>query len=67
MSVLCLYCSQAVLVGSNTIPVSSADVTPLPNGAFSCCYTAPASVGLFVLEVTYGGKHVGGSPFSVKV
>jgi hypothetical protein len=60
-------CSQARLVGSNTIPVATADVSPRPDGSFSCCYTAPASAGLHVLEVTYGGKHLGGSPFSVKV
>jgi hypothetical protein len=58
---------QARLIGSNTITAAEVEVRPLPDGAFSCSYLAPAQPGLYVLEVTLGGRHVGGSPFSVRV
>jgi hypothetical protein len=58
---------QARLVGSNTLTAADVVVAELPGGAVSCSYSAPAAAGMYVLEVTAGGKHVGGSPFSVKV
>lgn len=61
-------CLQARLVGSNSLAAAVAEVTPLPLGGFCCSYKAPSTPGLYVLEVvTTGGKHVGGSPFSVRV
>lgn len=62
-----LFVLQARLIGGNTITAAGADVTPLPDGAFSCRYVAPPQAGLYVLEVTADGRHVGGSPFSVRV
>lgn len=58
---------QANLLGSNTLPVASISVKSAPGGCYSCSYTAPYVAGLYVLEVTAGGKHLRGSPFSVKV
>lgn len=61
-------CAQVRLVGSNSLAAAVAEVTHLPLGGFCCSYVAPATPGLYVLEVvTTGGKHVGGSPFSVRV
>jgi hypothetical protein len=60
-------CLQAQLVGSNTITAAEAKVSRLPDGTFSVSYVAPPQPGLYVLEVTVGGKHVGGGPFSVRV
>lgn len=62
-------CAQVQLVGSNSLAAAVAEVTPLPLGGFCCSYVAPATPGLYVLEVVTaaGGKHVGGSPFSVRV
>jgi hypothetical protein len=63
----CAVLLQARLVGSNTLTAADVVVAELPGGAVSCSYTAPAAAGMYVLEVTAGAKHVGGSPFSVKV
>jgi hypothetical protein len=58
---------QAQLLGSNTLPAAAVEVVPMPGGQYHCSYTAPAVAGLYVLEVTSAGKHLQGSPFSVKV
>lgn len=62
-----LCCLQARLIGSNTITAAVADNVAMPDGSYSCTYMAPAAPGLYVLEVTADGKHVGGGPFSVRV
>jgi hypothetical protein len=50
-------------LNSKVVPV---ECLPQPRGTITCCYTAPAA-GLGVLQVTAGGRHLRGSPFSVKV
>jgi hypothetical protein len=62
--------AQARLVGSNTLTVATVEVVAAPAGSdcsYTCTYTAPPTPGRFVLEVTSRGRHVGGSPFSVRV
>jgi hypothetical protein len=56
-----------VLLGSNTLPAAAVQVTMSLQGRLECTYTAPDSAGLYRLEVTAGGRHVSGSPFSVRV
>jgi hypothetical protein len=58
---------QAQLLGSNTLPAAAVQSQALPGGRYSCSYTAPAAAGLYVLEVTSKGRHLQGSPFSVRV
>eukprot|EP00878_Enallax_costatus_P035213 GHUV01039218.1.p1 GENE.GHUV01039218.1~~GHUV01039218.1.p1 ORF type:complete len:211 (+),score=52.32 GHUV01039218.1:306-938(+) len=58
---------QAQLLGSNTLPVAAVVIKPTAGGCYQCSYTAPAAAGLYVLEVTANGRHLRGSPFSVKV
>jgi len=58
---------QARLIGSNTITAATVNVAALTGDSFSCSYPAPQAPGLYVLEVTAGDRHVGGSPFSVRV
>jgi hypothetical protein len=58
---------QARFLGSNTLPAADVTVEPLLEGGYTCKYRAPATAGLYVLEVTTSdGRHLQGSPFSVK-
>jgi len=63
----CLVAEQARLVGSNTLPAVDVTVQPLVEGGYGCKYIAPATAGLYVLEVTtLDGRHLRGSPFSTR-